>query len=220
MRCWSGLLAAFAMPVGCATTHEGVANPALFPRGAVSPDARLAGRVALLVPAQVQATVVVGESLIDAPIPNRHVRVPVGRIVEQATLAALTDTFLDGVQPVPSVPAAADGFSATLVIDAVRFEYRDRLKYVIPIPLPGLPLIVVDEVDVWLAIDLRLLDVQGRTAMTRTYDAGRELWKPKPRQTEMAEDGIVRLAHEAAWRLAQQAALDLRQWLQAQRDGK
>jgi hypothetical protein len=55
--------------------------------------------------------------------------------------------------------------------------------------------------------------------MTRTYDAGREVWKPRPRPTEMAEDGIVRLAHEAAWRLAQQAVLDLRQWLEAQRDG-
>jgi hypothetical protein len=219
MRWLAGVLAA-AMLGGCASTHEGAVNPALFPRGTVAPEVRLVGPVALWVPAEVRATVVVGESLIAAPIPNRHVQVPVGRIVEQAALAALTEAFPGGVRSVQTAPARGEGLQATLVIDAVRFEYRDRLKYLVPVPVPGSPLIVGDTVDVWLAFDLRLLDSQGRTASTRSYDAGRETWTPKPRATELAEDGIVRLAHEAAWHLAQQAVLDLRRWLELQRENK
>jgi hypothetical protein len=202
--------------VGCASTHEGELDPRLFAQGTVAPASKSTARVALLMSPEVRDTVYLGESLIRSPIPNRHVQVPAGRVVEQALRTAFDDALTFGVQDVQSIPPPGRDFSATVVVEAVQFGYLDRLQYVLPVPLPGLPLVVASEVEVRLAFDLQLLDARGHTVQVRTYDAGREVWIPKPRATEMAEDGIIRLAHEAAWRLAQQAVDDLRAWLDSQ----
>jgi hypothetical protein len=216
---WLGWIALLMLLGGCAITHEGKLDPALFARSPPVSRAKASGRVALLVPPPVRDTVVLGESLIDSPILNHHVRVPIGHIVEEAALAALDDALSGGVKRAASLPSSDQGFAATLVIDAVRFEYRDRLQYLLPIPVPGMPIIVGSRVDVRLELDLRLIDAQGQAVLARSHAAGPEVWTPKPRTTEQAEDGIVRLAHEAAWRLAQQAAGELRAWLEAQRTG-
>ena len=152
-------------------------------------------------------TVYLGESLIQSPIPYRHVQVPTGRIVEHALRTALDDALTFGVQDAQSIPPPGNDLSAIVVVKSVHFEYHDRLQYVLPIPLPGLPLVVVSEVEVRLAFDLQLLNARGHTV---------QVWMPKPRATEMAEDGIVRLAHEAAWRLALQTVDDLQVWLNSQ----
>ncbi len=89
---------------------------------------------------------------------------------------------------------------------------------VFPVLIPVIgTLIVISELDTPLAFDLRLLDAQGQTVLLRTYDGGREIWKAPPETSEGSVDGIVRLAHEAAWRLARQAVYDLRGWVEAER---
>ena len=202
---------------GCATTHQGKVEAAIFTRSAAAPANLPGSRVALLLAPQVRATMYLGEALIDAAWVNEHVQVPIGPIVEAAALAALGEAMGGGVlQLDPASPAG--GFSATLAVDAVRFEYHDKLLYVIPLPLPGLPLVIESEVDVRLAFDTRLLDGLAHVVWTRIYDAGLETWKCPVKSREVSADGIVRMAHEAAWRLARQASQDLADWLESERN--
>jgi len=71
-----------------------------------------------------------------------------------------------------------------------------------------------------LVSDLKLFDAQGRLVWKRTYvdNEGRVVWTtPSADSTPVAED-IGRAAHEAAWRLAQDVALDLHEWLKGERN--
>jgi hypothetical protein len=206
------LFALLVLSAGCASTHEGAIDPGLFPRAAVAPERRIAGRMALLVPPQVRAV-----SYDALPTIRVNVRLPIGRIVEQAALAALGDAMGGGVQPVEALPPGG-GVDATLVVDAVRAEYHRRLSLLIPAPPP---LFYIDDytVDARLAFDLRLVDAQGRTVWTRTYDTGAEIMKHESIWKGAATpEGLVRIAHDAAWRLWQQAVADLRDWLAAERN--
>lgn len=196
----------------CATPLQLGPNPALFARGTTAHMDQVAGRVALWVPAQVAATENHGERLLGG---RSNLHVPAGRIVEQAARLALDDALIGGAQPVDALPPAAAGHSATLVFDSVRCVDRVRLLWLLPVPIFGM--IGDTEVDVQLAFDLRLLDAQGRSVWTRSYDSGRVVWKRPSGSSESGDAGIVRLAHEAAWRLAQQMATDLRDWLAAER---
>jgi len=101
------------------------------------------------------------------------------------------------------------------VVDSVRCVDRVRLLWLLPVPYLGV--IGDTEVDVQMTFELRLLDGQGRSVWTRSYDSGRVVWKRLAGSNESGDAGIVRLAHEAAWRLSQQAATDLRDWLVAER---
>jgi hypothetical protein len=75
------------------------------------------------------------------------------------------------------------------------------------------------EIGARLSFDLSLLDAQGRSVWTRSYDSGHEIYKrPSFWSHERAPDGLVRMAHEAAWRLAQQAIADLRDWIATERN--
>jgi hypothetical protein len=131
---------------------------------------------------------------------------------------ALADALRGGAQRVIEVPAANAGFAATLMIEAVRVEHgSERSGGVIVVPVR--PFLAPEwSFFVHLAFDLRLLDAQGRTVWTRTCDGGCEVWKrPSFWSTEQLPAGMVRIAHEAAWRLSQQAVGDLRDWLAAER---
>jgi hypothetical protein len=142
---------------------------------------------------------------------------PIGGIVEQAVLAALRDAVQGGVQPVDALPRPGTGFDATLVIEAVRAGYHRRLRWLLPMP-PPLFMIGDSEVEARLAFDLSMLDAQGRTVWTRTYDSGGEIVKrPSVWHSETA-DALVSLAHETAWRLSQQVVSDLRDWLAVERN--
>lgn len=207
-----GLLLLLLLLAACATPLPVGPNPALFPRSAKAPMDQVAGRVALWVPAQVAATENHGERLLGA---RSNLHVPAGRIVEQAARLALDDALIGGAQPVDALPPAAAGYSATLVLDTVRCVDRVRLLWLLPVPIFGI--IGETEVDVQLAFDLRLLDARGRSVWTRSYDSGRVVWKRPSGSSEAGDAGIVRLAHEAAWRLSQQMATDLRDWLAAER---
>jgi hypothetical protein len=204
---WVGLLSLMALLQGCAS-YEGVPNPAWFPRAAaIDEGSRTPGRVALWVQPQVQATVSVIE---------RVLRLQVGSIAERAVLATLGEGLQGGVQQVYAAPQAA-GYSATVVIDAARFEHHERTLWSFWVP----PLSSVSryEATVALAFDSSLFDAQGRLVWRRTYDddAGRLVWTTPSASSAPLPEDIGRVTHEAAWRLAQQVLRDVREWMDGER---
>jgi hypothetical protein len=172
-------------------------DPALFPRSSAGPTTKVVGRVALLVPPQVAAT------LSETQEHRRDMQLPIGRIVEQAAILAFGEAVSGGVGIVDSPPAAGAGYSATLVIESVRCVERYGLR------------------SVQVTFDLRLLDAQGRTVWTQAYDSGSQRMAPALPLNDLAikqmHDDILRLAHEGAWRLMQQAVVDLRDWVAGER---
>jgi hypothetical protein len=183
-------------------------DPALFPRSSIGPTTKVAGRVALLVPPQVAAT------LSETKEHRRDMQLPIGRIVEQAAILAFGEAVSGGIGIVDSPPAAGAGYSATLVIDSVRCVERSRLLWIAPTPIG----IVGDsEISVQVAFDLRLLDAQGRTVWSQAYDSGGLVWDHPLLGKEQKDDGILRLAYEGAWRMMQQAVVDLRDWVAGER---
>ena len=205
-RQWSVWLALLAMLQGCAS-YEGAPNPAWFPPAATAAKSRTPGRVALIVPPQVQTGVsAVGKLL----------KLQVGAIAEQAMRAALDDGLENGAQQVYGALPPAGGSSVTLVIDAVRFEHQERTVWFVWVP--PLSQLVQYEASTTLAFDVTLFDAQGAPVWTRTYDdGGRLVWTtPSADSTPLPKD-IGRVAHESAWRLAQRASRDLREWMDAER---
>jgi hypothetical protein len=161
-----------------------------------------------MVPPQVQASVsAVGKLL----------KLQVGAIAEQAMRAALGDALEGGVQQVYGALPPTGGQSATLVIDAVRFQHQERTVWYVWVP--PLSQVVQYEASTTMAFAVSLLDAQGRLVWTHTYDddAGRLIWTtPSADSTPLPED-IGRVAHESAWRLAQRASRDLREWMHTER---
>ncbi|WP_088279434.1 hypothetical protein [Ideonella sp. A 288] len=208
------VLALFAAVLcGCGVMFRGTLRPELFPRGTVTSAAPLKGRMALLVPPQVATTVNRGERTGGRP---SDLELPIGRIVEAALQLTLADALSGGVSAVDRVPPADGGHVGTLVVDTVQCVDRVRLKWLLPVPLLGL--VGDTETDVQVSVDVRLLDTEGRTVWSRQYDDGRQVWQPRWLGYEAGPDAIVRLAHEAAWRVARRVADDLRDAVAADRN--
>lgn len=204
---WVGLLSLTALLQGCAS-YEGVPNLAWFPRAAAETESRTPGRVALWVQPQVQATV---------SAVGRVLRLQVGSIAERAVLTTLGERLQGGVEQIYAPPQAAVGYSATVTIDAVRFEHRERTLWFIW--LPPLSGVSQYEATMTLAFDLSLFDAQGRLVWRRTYDddTGRLVWTTGSADSTPLPEDIGRVAHEAAWRLAQQVLRDVREWMDGER---
>ena len=204
-RVWLiGLLVLAASAGGCAVRRAWDFNPALLPQASTAVENRAPGRVALLVPVAVQE--------------NITLEIRAGRIVEEAMFAAMSDALRGGVQRMNQPPAAGSGFAATLSIDAVRVVHDSRILWLLPAPPPQF-LIGDFELFAQLSFDLSLLDAEGRTVWSRSYDSGREVYKrPSFWSSEQVAEGRVRMAHEQAWRLSQQAMADLRDWLETERN--
>ena len=199
-------LALLAMLPGCAS-YEGAPNRAWFPAATTAPKSRTPGRVALIVPPQVQTSV--------SPV-GKLLKLQVGAIAEQAMRAALDDGFESGAPQVYGALPATGGQSATLVIDAVRFEHRERTVWFVWVP--PLSQLVQYEASTTLAFDVTLFDARGGLVWTRTYDdAGRLVWTTTSADSTPLPKDIGRVAHESAWRLGQRASRDLREWMDAER---
>ena len=192
-------------------------DPGLFARqagGQVAFD----GQATLLAdPAELKTTVV-GErlsSLVQA-------QVPIGRIVHEAALAAFADAFRGGVQSIDRIGSEpAPRQSPIVAVRVVNYVYRDRLLYLIPLPLPGLPMIEKRQLDVQIVADLRLLDAAGIVLWSGVYDSGIQIYDPPPGPFSWAResrlDGLTRLTHQTAYRLMQQVARDVGEWQRNER---
>ena len=195
---------------GCASVREAQVDTGLFPRNTGTPDARSPGQVALLLQPAMKDMVHQGE---DGPA--SRMRLPIGRIVAQAMLMSMDEAFAGGVQRVDEPASAGAGYGATLVIQAARVSYHSRLLWFLPLPVLGG---AGDfEFDAQLALDASLLDGQGRVVWTHSYDSGRLIWEHSFGEQALVQDGLLRLTHEMAWRLSQQAVRELRDWMDADR---
>jgi hypothetical protein len=192
-----------ALQVGCALPPPPPPTPIppnakLFARAPAPAAPRTRGRVALLAKPDVRSATKVTLSYLQA--------LQVGAMVEQALVLALDEGLQGGVQQVAAMPPAGSAFDAVLELRWVQLEFR---QHAFPPRTVGLD------------FDLALLDGRGRTAWSKIYhDAkdyplGEQLTLVDPGETAMETE--VRLAHEAAWRLAQQVLRDLREWLEAER---
>jgi hypothetical protein len=148
--------------------------------------------------------------------PAQALRIPIGAIALQAVLDLADAAFTGGAQRLDAPAAAGAGHAATLVIQSMRVSYHSHLLWLIPLPWLGAAL-DDHEYDVQLAIDVTLLDAQGGVVWTRSYDDGRQVWAHEWTGQGMVTQALLRLTHEAAWRLAQRAVNDLRDWVQDER---
>lgn len=202
---------------GCATPTDAEFDPALFVRPPVAAEHRVPGRVALWMPPEVTRTVETKTLFEKAPV-------PIGHYVEAAMRAAVNDAVQGGAEVLQAAPTPGSGFDAILLVEAVRLDVQEKFEAE---PDPLLPFLrpPTRVTRGRLAFDLSLLDAQGRRRWTRSYDTGRELWyppvvwamAPAPWVGLPATYNIVRRGHQAAWRLAQQAAAEVRDWLTAER---
>jgi len=207
MKALIGLLWLSEVLQGCAT-YPGTPNRDWFPRATPAATNRTPGSVGLKVPPQVQVTVAA-----IGPV----FKLQVGSIAEQSMRTALSDGLQGGVQPSSVSPPLRNGSGATLVIDAVHFEHKERTVWWMW--LPPLSSIQQYEATTRLAIDVSLLDARGSPIWTRTYDddSGRLVWTTASAVSTPLPEDIGRLVHECAWRLAQQALRDVREWISIER---
>lgn len=207
---------------GCTSVPDKAGlDPALFPRQPV--EATFDGRIAVLAdPAAVEMTVT-GERVAGGQggFLNAPVQMPIGRIVHEAALAAFADSFRGGAVTVER--AGSEPATPTVALRVTRYDYRDRLQYVIPLLIPYGGLLVLEkwQVDLQLAIELRLLDVDGAVLWSNAYDSGLRIWEPLKRPLfgpgEKHFEGLVRLTHETAFALMRDAARDVGEWLRNER---
>jgi hypothetical protein len=109
----------------------------------------------------------------------------------------------------------------TVALRVTRYDYRDRLHYFIVIPIGGLLVPGKSQLDLQLAIELRLLDVDGAVLWSNVYDSGLRIWEPLKRPLfeapEKHFEGLVRLTHETAFALMRDASRDVGEWLRNER---
>lgn len=204
------LMPPVALLPGCASRREMPLDVALFPSTPAAPDTRAPGRVAVLLQPEIKDLVHEGE---DGPA--RRMRIPIGRIVAQAMLASAGEVLAGGAERLEAPAGDDTRYTATLIVQSVRVSYHSHLLWMIPLPIGGGA--ADSEFDAQLAIDVTVLDPQGRVVWTRTYDDGRRVWKHEWLEQAKAPDGLLRMTHEAAWRLSQQALRDLREWAEGER---
>jgi hypothetical protein len=100
-------------------------------------------------------------------------------------------------------------------VRVANYVYRDQLQYIIPTPLG---VIEKRRLDVQIVVDVRLLDERGEVLWSSQYDSGVQVLDEGafPAHGKRPEK-LVRLTHETAFRLMQQAARDVGEWLRNER---
>jgi len=227
MRRWltrAVLVPLVAGALSSCTTFEARLDPALFGTptdGAVNASP---GAARVVMPQNGSHLVVTTGGLrgFDA---NR-VQLPAGEIVAAAARLAFGREFGGGVQVVPPEPTAAPEaplalaaapWQVTVALGTVQFDFRDDFVYLLPL---GPLTIERRDLTVRMALTVSVLDESGATTWSRSYDAGRELWKARGGSwfpTETPAEGVQRLAHEQAYRLLARAAQDVRRFVEADR---
>jgi hypothetical protein len=212
-----------ALGLSACATHEATLDPQLF-GAAPEPDmVRSTGAVRIRM-SSVQSNLVVTAGGLGG-FDSNQVRTRAGEIVAAAAQLAFehefatVETELEGAAQSAATEALAAPWKVIVVPGAIRFDFRDDFVYFIPLgPLS----MERRDVTVRLALEVQVVDEGGATRWSRSYDAGRELWKPRRGgmgliPTEDSAAGVRRLAHEQAYRLLRRAAHDVRQWSEAER---
>lgn len=221
------LRAAAAMLVlglcACAT-YEATLDPQLFAAAAPEADAvRSAGAVRIRM-TSVQTNLVVTAGGLGG-FDSNQVRTRAGEIVAAAAQLAFEHEFVsvlverEGTAQAAATETPGAPWQVIVVPGAIRFDFRDDFVYFIPL---GPAAIERRDVTVRMALEVQVVDEAGATRWSRSYDAGRELLKPRRDRTglfstERVAEGVRRLAHEQAYRLLWRAAQDVRQWAEAER---
>lgn len=218
------LLAAAIVPclvmLAACTTFEARLDPTLFGVPTAAAADPSPGAVLLRMPADGSNLVVTVGGLrgFDA---NR-VRLPAGEIVRAAAQAAFAREFSGGVQfetaDQRSLPRSNDApWQVIVALDAIHFDFRDDFIYLIPL---GPLTIERRDVTVRMALTVSVVDEGGAVRWSRSYDAGRELWKARGGAlfpSESPAEGVQRLAHQQTWRLMTRAAQDVRRFTETDR---
>jgi hypothetical protein len=217
--CHARLTLVALLVAGCAAWHEvGRLDPALF--------LRLPGPPERIVNAQIAIVSDPASAQFMYEWTKGSLTIPVGAIVDAAAVAALADETGMPVVQYSSAQAATDGRASTvpmtmIIVRPARFEVHDEsipivIPYFFAVPLPT-------RESVRLIVDWQVLDATGSPLWTRRYDSGEATYTetPRERSTRLGQDReqrfYVQLAHQAAYRLMREAALDLRNWLEAER---
>lgn len=218
---------------GCAQTEEQKAQLAevrqvkpdatLFRVEPVAPERRLPLRLALLVSpsvpgAKTSLPLGPGSWVVRKNVQPLSWQVQVASVVEAALAKSIGEATQAEVRSVSAMPRPGDGFDATLEVVSVRFDYDERLLWLVPIPIPIVGFVAGNfEASMRLAVQLRLVDAQGQQVWTKYYDDGVQRAEWQFPSDDRWLPGVQRVVHEAAWRLAQQALQDLRDWQAAER---
>lgn len=210
----AALAMALVALAACSTVPEqGNFDPKLFPPTAAA--AIFDGRVALLTDPASLKQEVLGERLAD----GGPVRVPIGRIVHEASLVAFGEAFKGGALTIDDIAGAPSRQTPVVAVRVADYAYRDRLQYLIPTFLPQLGFVIdVWQLDVRLVVEARLLAAEGTMLWSSTFDSGLQIWKqlrdsPLPIPLESRAEGLLRQTHETAVKLLRQAADDVGRWL-------
>jgi hypothetical protein len=219
------LAAAMLAGAGCATV-DGRVDPAMFLAAREAATDRSAAdrspvAIGLALPAPLVAQAYLGERLDDSMA--TRVRVPIGRIVEAAALRTLAGTFdggvrrTDGGDPRTDPGDTAGAVAAVVAITRIEMNYRDELRYFVPLG----PLILSDSrLTVRLVLGAELRDPAGRPLWSKTLDSGaiepRTPRSPLAKGYEDRPTSVIRLAHQAAWRLLLDLAREARDWIEAE----
>jgi hypothetical protein len=175
-------------------------DPALFPRR--EGTAPFGGSVGLFMdPASLEMTVVTRDRIQIGRLPgSAPVRMPVGRIVEEAALASFARAFRDGVRVGESPGEAKSDRETVVALDVASAPQSGRRA-----------------TDVRLVVQLQLHGADGALLWSNVYDSGLQAWEPQRRpfsqSPETEYEGLLRLTHETAYRLMEQAARDVGEWL-------
>ena len=203
-----GLLAA------CTTTVLGRVDPALF--GTIAPSGpRAPGAAVLRMPEADRARV--GGCELPDPGGAADLRLPVGPLVETAARQALLAEF--SAADATGALGASPPWTVEVVASDIVFDCRNDLVYFVPL---GPLTFGRRDVSTRLALQVRVSDRRGQVRWSRSYDSGREFWRPRPPErlfgpVDKPTDGVQRLAHEQAYRLLRRVAHDVRAWVEYER---
>ena len=212
-----------ALSLSACATYEATLDRQLFGAAPETDTVRFTGAVRIRM-SSVQSNLVVTAGGLGG-FDSHQVRTRAGDIVAAAAQLAFEHEFAtvetepEGAAQSAATEALAAPWKVIVVPGAIRIDFRDDFVYFIPLgPLS----IERRDVTVRLALEVQVVDEGGATRWSRSYDAGRELWKPRRGGmglilTEDSAAGVRRLAHEQAYRLLRRAAHDVRQWTEAER---
>jgi hypothetical protein len=202
LRTAGALLLAGLLVAGCATPGQERVDPALFPREAASVERGVTTPIVLLADAALTDYVLVREKWDMAP------SVQIGRILEAAAIAALSDVLGTPVEratdPRPAVaPGRAVPPPVLIALRPAGHEIPARSR----------------TYGARLLLECQVLDAERSVLWSKRYDSGVVGLSVAQSNdsSQTADVQELRAVHRAAYAVMVEFAQDLRRWLEAER---